>query len=59
MLNLPNYHACVTILFTSFSLKAGDDLLLLNDRVDRTDIFKWQGVERPIRLLPLWQWLRG
>jgi len=36
-----------------------DDLLLLNDRVDRTDIFKWQGVERPIRLLPLWQWLRG
>jgi predicted AAA+ superfamily ATPase len=33
-----------------------DNLLLLNDRVDRTDIFKWQDVERPIRLMPLWQW---
>lgn len=32
-----------------------DDLLLLNDRVDRTDIFKWQDAERPIRLMPLWQ----
>jgi predicted AAA+ superfamily ATPase len=34
-----------------------EDLLLLNDRVDRTDTFKWQDAERPIRLLPLWQWL--
>jgi hypothetical protein len=33
-----------------------DNLLLLNDRVDRTDIFKWQDAERPIRLMPLWQW---
>lgn len=35
-----------------------DELLLLNDRVDRTETFRWQGVERPIRLMPLWQWLR-
>ena len=32
-----------------------DDLLLLNDRVDRTETFAWQGAERPIRLMPLWQ----
>jgi len=35
----------------------GDELLLLNDRVDRTERFKWQDAERPIRLMPLWQWL--
>ena len=34
-----------------------DDLLLLNDRVDRTETFKWQDAERQIRLMPLWQWL--
>jgi hypothetical protein len=34
-----------------------DDLLLLNDRVDRTETFQWQDAERPIRLMPLWQWL--
>jgi hypothetical protein len=33
-----------------------DELLLLNDRVDRTETFRWQDVERPIRLMPLWQW---
>jgi predicted AAA+ superfamily ATPase len=35
----------------------GDELLLLNDRIDRTERFKWQDAERPIRLMPLWQWL--
>lgn len=34
-----------------------DELLLLNDRVDRTETFRWQNGERPIRLMPLWQWL--
>ena len=34
-----------------------DELLLLNDRVDRTETFRWQDAERPIRLMPLWQWL--
>ena len=34
-----------------------DELLLLNDCVDRVETFKWQDVERPIRLMPLWQWL--
>jgi len=32
-------------------------LLILNDRVDRTDTFKWQDAVRPIRLEPLWKWL--
>jgi predicted AAA+ superfamily ATPase len=36
-----------------------DDLLLLNDRVDRTDMFRWQDAERQIRLMPLWQWLES
>ena len=36
-----------------------DELLILNDRVDRTDTFKWQNAERPIRLMPLSQWLNG
>jgi len=31
--------------------------LLLNDRVDRTETFQWQGAEPRIRLMPLWQWL--
>jgi len=35
-----------------------EELLLLNDRVDRTEMFRWQDVERPIRLMPLWQWLK-
>ena len=34
-----------------------DDLLLLNDCVDRTETFQWQDTERQIRLMPLWQWL--
>jgi predicted AAA+ superfamily ATPase len=34
-----------------------DELLLLNDRIDRTEMFKWQDAERPIRLMPLYQWL--
>jgi len=34
-----------------------EDLLVLNDRVDRTDTFKWQDAVRPIRLEPLWKWL--
>ncbi|MFH2075101.1 MAG: DUF4143 domain-containing protein [Pseudomonadota bacterium] len=34
-----------------------DELLLLNDRVDRTETFQWQGAEPRIRLMPLWQWL--
>jgi len=34
-----------------------DELLLLNDRVDRTETFTWQGAERPIRLMPLWSFL--
>jgi len=36
-----------------------DDLLLLNDRIERTEIFKWQDVERSIRLIPLWKWLES
>jgi len=34
-----------------------DELLLLNSRVNRTETFKWQDAERPIRLMPLYQWL--
>jgi predicted AAA+ superfamily ATPase len=34
-----------------------EELLLLNDRVDRTEMFRWQDVELPIRLLPLSQYL--
>jgi hypothetical protein len=34
-----------------------DDLVLLNDRDERTETFKWQDAERQIRLMPLWQWL--
>ena len=34
-----------------------DELLLLNDRVNRTEPFKWQDAERTIRLMPLYQWL--
>lgn len=34
-----------------------DELLLLNDSVDRTEMFRWQDAERQIRLMPLWQWL--
>lgn len=36
-----------------------DDLLLLNNRIDRNEIMKWQGVERLIRLMPLWKWLEA
>ncbi|MFZ3055885.1 MAG: AAA family ATPase, partial [Smithella sp.] len=34
-----------------------NDLLLLNDRVDSMETFKWQDAQRKIRLMPLWQWL--
>lgn len=34
-----------------------DDLLLLNDRIDRNETFRWHDVERAIRLMPLWRWL--
>ena len=34
-----------------------DELLLLNDRVDRTETFQWPDAERRIRLMPLRQWL--
>ena len=34
-----------------------DELLLLNGRVNRTETFKWQDAEHPIRLMPLYQWL--
>jgi hypothetical protein len=36
-----------------------NELLLLNDRVDRIETFKWQDAERQIRLMPLWQWLEN
>ncbi len=35
-----------------------DELLILNDRSDRTETFSWQGVELPIRFTPLWLWLK-
>ena len=35
-----------------------DDLLLLNDRMDPTDIFKWQDAERPIRLMPVYMFTK-
>jgi predicted AAA+ superfamily ATPase len=34
-----------------------NDLLLINDRIDRVETFKWQDAKRQIRLMPLWQWL--
>lgn len=34
-----------------------NDLLLINNRIDRIETFKWQDVQRKIRLMPLWQWL--
>ena len=33
------------------------ELLLLNDSADRTETFQWHGVEREVRLLPVWKWL--
>ena len=33
------------------------ELLLLNDSADRTETFHWRGVEREVRLLPVWKWL--
>jgi hypothetical protein len=36
-----------------------NDLLLLNDRADRMENFKWQEAEREIRLMPLWKWLEN
>ena len=34
-----------------------DELLLLNDRVNRTETLKWQDAECQVRLMPLWEWL--
>jgi predicted AAA+ superfamily ATPase len=34
-----------------------DELLLLNDRINRTETIKWQDAKRQVRLIPLWQWL--
>ena len=34
-----------------------NNLILLNDRADRIEKFKWQDAESVIRLMPLWQWL--
>ncbi|MFH1974998.1 MAG: ATP-binding protein [Pseudomonadota bacterium] len=34
-----------------------DELLLLNDRINRTETIKWQDAERQVRLIPLCQWL--
>lgn len=34
-----------------------NDLLLLNDSVNRVETFRWQDVSRQIQLMPLWQWL--
>jgi len=34
-----------------------DELLLLNDRINRTETIKWQDAERQVQLIPLWQWL--
>lgn len=34
-----------------------DELLLLNERVNRTETIKWQDAERQVQLIPLWQWL--
>jgi predicted AAA+ superfamily ATPase len=34
-----------------------NDLLLINNRIDRIETFKWQDVQRQVRLMPLWQWL--
>ena len=36
-----------------------NNLLLLNDRADRIEKFKWQDAESVIRLMPLWQWLEN
>lgn len=36
-----------------------DELLLLNDRVNRMETIKWQDAERQVRLIPLWQWLEA
>jgi len=34
-----------------------DDLLLLNERFDRVETISWHGIEKKVRLVPLWQWL--
>ncbi len=36
-----------------------EELLLLNDRANRTETFKWQNATRQIRIIPIWQWLEG
>lgn len=34
-----------------------DELLLLNNRENRIETFKWQDAERAIKIMPLYQWL--
>lgn len=34
-----------------------DELVLLNDRENRIETFKWQNAERAIKIMPLYQWL--
>jgi len=34
-----------------------DDLLLLNERFDRVETISWHGIEKRVRILPLWHWL--
>jgi len=34
-----------------------DELLLLNDRFDGTQMFNWQNGEPPVKLMPLYKWL--
>jgi len=36
-----------------------DDLLLLNDRVEGIETIRWHGIEKQVRLMPLWQWLEA
>ena len=45
-----------SLLLASQELRC-DDLLLLNERADRVETISWHGIEKRVRLLPLWQWL--
>jgi predicted AAA+ superfamily ATPase len=33
------------------------ELILLNDRIDRTETFRWHDLEREVQLIPVWKWL--
>lgn len=35
------------------------DMLLLNDRIDGSEILNWQGTEHKIRIMPVWKWLEN